>query len=137
MLIKHIRPWAVAAWAPLTYMGVEINRLGHSNKTRDPSRRRSSSIYEMGVGLLDDTPADDATSGVYLGILNIFNTIPQFIGTLISMVVFSIFEPGQGTEAMKEGRPAEGPNGISICLFIGAICAVMAAYATNNLRRLL
>lgn len=81
-------------------------------------------------------------SGLYLGILNIFTTLPQFIGTFISWVVFSILEPGKSPELAKEAHPDEhhstdGPNAIAVCLFIGALAAVLAAYKTEKYARML
>lgn len=81
-------------------------------------------------------------SGLYLGILNIFTTLPQFIGTFISWIVFSILEPGKSPELAKEAHPDEhhstdGPNAIAVCLFIGAWAAVLAAYKTERYARML
>jgi solute carrier family 45 protein 1/2/4 len=78
-------------------------------------------------------------AGVYLGILNLYTTLPQFIGTFISWTVFSILEPGKSPELAKEAHPDEhhstdGPNAIAVCLFIGAMAAVLAAYATKKLK---
>ena len=81
------------------------------------------------------------TAGIYLGILNLFTTLPQFVGTFISMIVFSILEPGKSPELHGEKTPEdiknvkEKPNGIAVCLFIGALSALGAAYATRSLRR--
>ncbi|CRK31108.1 hypothetical protein BN1708_015901 [Verticillium longisporum] len=51
--------------------------------------------------------------------------------------VFTILEPGKSPELAKGADPAEhhdtdGPNAIAVCLFIGAISAVGAAYATSS-----
>ncbi|RDW85079.1 MFS general substrate transporter-36 [Coleophoma cylindrospora] len=152
-------PWAVACWAPSTFLGIEVNRLS-SNTTLaangHPYRRvsRSNSI-DMDLNsptgsllhLEHDGPADDPVastgelSGLYFGILNIYATIPQFIGTFISMIVFSILEPGKSPELADTADPEEhhstdGPNAIAVCLFIGAICNVGAAFATKKLRDL-
>jgi solute carrier family 45 protein 1/2/4 len=153
-------PSAIAGLACSTYIGVEINRassalpISHSrsrSRTREPSRRRSSSSeYE-----LDRDPAklhlrhspDSITpssstgelSGIYLGILNIYTTLPQFIGTAISWVVFSILEPGKSPELAKDAKPDEqhstdGLSGIAVCLFIGGLSAYMAAMASRKLK---
>ncbi|MCJ1354642.1 MAG: hypothetical protein MMC33_004631 [Icmadophila ericetorum] len=156
-------PWAIACWAPFAFMGVEINRLSTSPLDPAPSPRQSS------YPLLSTTPASPTlpsnrsssadrensgsgeTAGIYLGILNLFTTLPQFVGTFISMIVFSIFEPdehelhtgetaGSGnTVGSVEGEKAEakeGLNAIAICLFIGAICAIGASYATRSLKHM-
>jgi solute carrier family 45 protein 1/2/4 len=80
-------------------------------------------------------------SGLYFGILNIYTTLPQFLGTFISMIVFSILEPGKSPELASDADPSEhhgtdGPNAIAVCLFIGALSAVGAAWATKKLRDL-
>ncbi len=90
-----------------------------------------------------DTPSSTGElAGVYLGILNLFTTLPQFVGTFISTIVFAILEPGKSPELAKEAHPDEhhstdGPNAIAVCLFIGALSTVGAAYATTRLRYVL
>jgi len=78
-------------------------------------------------------------SGVYFGILNIYTTIPQFIGTILSTIVFSILEPGKSPELAHSAHPEEthrtdGPNGVAVCLFIGALSAIVAVFATRKLK---
>ena len=144
-------------------MGVEINRLGNSIPTHSSrSRGRDSTQYvripDMSIEL-DTEPSilhlqheteassssDNSSSstgelaGVYLGILNLYTTLPQFIATGISMVVFSVLEPGKSPELAKDAHPDEhhgtdGPNAIAVCLFIGALSSVGAAYATQRLK---
>ena len=149
-------PWSLASWAPSAFMGIEINRL--SSSPGSYRRLSTSNSYEMGSPNTPSTPtllrlehgpsADDGISstgelaGLYLGILNIYTTIPQFIGTFISMIVFSILEPGKSPELATDADPSEhhgtdGPNAIAVCLFIGAICAIAAAFATKRLKDLL
>lgn len=87
----------------------------------------------------DPTPSSTGElAGIYLGILNLFTTLPQFVGTFISMLVFAVLEPGQSPELAEGGelRPAEGVNAIAVCLFIGAVSALGAAWATGRLRGL-
>lgn len=97
-------------------------------------------------GNTDVTSSTGETAGMYLGVLNVFTTLPQFVGTFISMIVFAIFEPGRSRElaghhddqaaaaAAAATKEDSGVNAISICLFIGGACALMAAYATKRLR---
>merc|ERR1712098_11650 len=80
-------------------------------------------------------------SGLYFGILNIYAVIPQFISTFISMIVFNILEPGKSPELAHDADPSEhhstdGPNAIAVCLFIGAVSTIGAAFATKRLRAL-
>jgi solute carrier family 45 protein 1/2/4 len=83
--------------------------------------------------------ANGELAGIYLGILNLYTTLPQFIATGISMVVFSVLEPGKSPELAKDAHPdehhgTEGYNGIAVCLFVGALCSVVAAVATQRFK---
>lgn len=139
-------PWAIACWAPNTYLGVEVNRL--SSSTPSISLRRptltshpSASSVEKGPDSLDSTSTGEL-SGLYFGILNIYTTIPQFIGTFISMVVFAILEPGKSPELAKDAHPSEhhstdGVNAIAVCMFIGGLCSIGAAVSTQKLKALM
>lgn len=143
-------------------MGIEINRLttpstmlanGTSyRRLSDPSTEDFSSPTGSPTLLrlnhldrdIEDSPSADSstgeTAGIYLGILNLFTTLPQLVGTFISMVVFSILEPGKSPELHEDGseedvaKAADGPNAIAVCLFIGALSAVGAAYATQRMK---
>ncbi|KAI5365233.1 Putative MFS transporter superfamily [Septoria linicola] len=153
-------PSAIAGLACTTLIGVEINRLsstlptmgarnGRTPLSRTPSSRRSSNDYELeeplhlrhssqsSVGATHSATGE--LSGIYLGILNIYTTLPQFVGTAISWVVFSILEPGKSPELAKDAHPddvhpTEGLSGIGVCLFIGSLSSVMAAIATRKLK---
>lgn len=141
-------------------MGVEINRLTTpstmlangssyrrlSNANDDFSSPAPSPTF-LRLNHLDrddDSSSPDSstgeTAGIYLGILNLFTTLPQFVGTFISMIVFSILEPGKSPELHEDlgeedvAKAADGPNAIAVCLFIGALSAVVAAYATTKMK---
>ncbi|KAI1760334.1 MFS general substrate transporter [Hypoxylon sp. FL1150] len=147
-------PWNIASWAPSAFLGVEVNKLsgaGSSAPHRRLSHDSNIKLAEMNelsnTSLLspDDPHSKPGTtgqlSGVYFGILNIYTTIPQFIGTILSTIIFSILEPGKSPELAHGAHPDEhhstdGPNAISICLFIGACSAVVAIFATRRLRYL-
>ncbi|GAB7347981.1 hypothetical protein MBLNU459_g5482t3 [Dothideomycetes sp. NU459] len=142
-------PWALASWAPFTFIGIEINKMGSSipmtssRRSNEQHERASGSVFELDREpqnlrqSKDSAPAGEL-AGIYLGILNLYTTLPQFVGTGISMVVFSILEPGKSPELAKDAHPDEhhstdGPNAIGVMLFIGAICSCGAAYATRRL----
>lgn len=186
-------PWAIACWAPFTFMGVEINRLAEGGpdnlsttrsngfyrpispsaeedndlemspiglpdhiRPRPPSRVSSRQSHGRNVsdGVLrllhvdeqDEPPPTGELAGVYLGVLNVYTVLPQFVGTFIAWVVFSILEPGKnmdedsGSSESKSDHTSwlelkgDKPNAISVCLFIGAICATFAAEATRRFR---
>jgi solute carrier family 45 protein 1/2/4 len=142
-------PWAITMWAPPTFLGVEVNKLSGQDGAGGSYRRLSTeSAIEMashdpdGSGLQRSEESPDSSSrelsGIYFGILNIYTTLPQFVGTFISSIVFAVLEPGKSPELATDAHPSEhhstdGPNAISICLFIGAISAVASAYATRRL----
>ncbi|KAK8167173.1 hypothetical protein BC567DRAFT_230731 [Phyllosticta citribraziliensis] len=139
--------WAIACWAPFSLMGEEINRLAGSERSGAGYRRVSGSSDielaggESSKGGANGSGSSGEMSGVYLGILNLFTTLPQFVGTFISWVVFSVLEPGKSPELAKGAHQSgsqhhgrDGPNAIAVCLFIGALSAGVAAYATNRLR---
>lgn len=137
-------PWLLSTWAPVTFMGMEVNRISS----------RPSSIplaLQLENGDLpspsfdkenrDNKSSQGGESGLYFGIFNIYTTIPQFIGTFISMTVFAILEPGKSPELAQdalasEHHSTEGPNAISICLLIGACSMVGAMFATRKLKKL-
>jgi solute carrier family 45 protein 1/2/4 len=150
----------LASWAPNTFMGMEVNRLSSpiSNRRGSFSRPESIELYSPqtphssrtpmtphmpSLLLLEsaspETPVVASTgelSGLYFGILNIYTTLPQFLGTFISMIVFSILEPGKSPEFHGDdpatSKSATGPNGIAVCLFIGGLSNIGAAWATKK-----
>ncbi|KAL4879578.1 hypothetical protein BJY04DRAFT_193169 [Aspergillus karnatakaensis] len=156
-------PWAVSCWAPFAFMGVEINRLAMnpsqasrlSGVTMITYRDLNTDASEMDVLRLNhhdpdsDSDAEDGISnipstgelaGIYLGVLNVYTTLPQFVGTFISWIVFSILEPGStkrddsASDSTWMDLDKSTPNAISICLFIGAISALVAVEATRRMR---
>ena len=88
-----------------------------------------------------EEPSTGELAGVYLGILNFYTAFPQLLGTFVGMVVFALVEPGKSRElaGAPEG-PAEGGarkggvNAIAVCMFLGGLSSLGAAYATWRLR---
>jgi solute carrier family 45 protein 1/2/4 len=149
------RPWAVACWAPSAFLGIEVNRIStkvapngasyrrlstdHRVNSMDLEAPESPSVLRLEHGVDDGVASTGELSGIYFGILNIYSTLPQFVATFIAMIVFQILEPGKSPELAHEADPSEhhgtdGPNAISVCLFIGGLSAVGAAYASKRLR---
>lgn len=163
-------PWAVSSWAPFAFMGVEINKLAlgptQASRLSGVTMITSSSIRsgaygdrngdtEMDVlrlnhndtdsdsdteGGTSDLPSTGELAGIYLGVLNVYTTLPQFVGTFISWIVFSVIEPGStkrdATETQWINLDKGSPNAISICLFIGALSTLVAIEATRRLRHI-
>lgn len=142
-------PWAVGGWASFALIGAEINKLSSSiPQTHSTSYHQvSQDAVEMEQPVLHLRHDSDASvhgegqtgelAGIYLGILNLYTTLPQFIGTGISTVVFSILEPGASPELSHADKalkaPSDGMSGIGVCLFIGSICAGIAAWKCRDL----
>lgn len=153
----------------MTFLGVEVNRLSTgSGNTSEYQRLADAQEFELTSRASSDIPlsllhgdgqeGDEAStghgdhvsstgelSGIYFGILNIFTTLPQFVGTFISAIVFAILDPGKSPELAGGGEDGEvaapdatasGPNAISVCLFIGAMSSLYGAYVTRRLRHL-
>lgn len=155
-------PWSICSWAPFAFMGVEINRLAsspqrpHSRSSsgvkisleRSAPHRDHDAVYSVREKVKDDadimSESDGGSSsgglaGIYLGVLNVYTTLPQFVGTFISWVVFTILEPETRDPEHQDGElgnvEQKGPNPISICLFIGAMSACLAFEATRRLKK--
>lgn len=140
-------PWAIATWAPPALLGVEVNKLsGAYRRLSDEPDIELSSVGrcrtpEAGPDRLAMSKSPTAElSGIYFGILNIYTALPQFVGAFIASVVFAVLEPGGSPElaahAAKAPGDATGPSAISACLFIGALSALVASFATRRLKHL-
>lgn len=80
-------------------------------------------------------------SGIYLGILNVFACLPQFVSTFISFVVFSILEPGKSQEFADDGGgeleiEEGGVNAIAVVMGLGGISVLVAAHYTMRFKNL-
>lgn len=112
---------------------LEVLRLNHRDADSDTDEEDASSNINI--------PSTGELAGIYLGVLNVYTTIPQFVGTFISWIVFTVLEPG--IEPNKDGDTQwmnldkDRPNAIAVCLFIGAISALVAAEATRRLKYVL
>ncbi|KAH7171138.1 major facilitator superfamily domain-containing protein [Dactylonectria macrodidyma] len=145
-------PWTLAMWAPVTFLGVEVNklsgiengaayrRISNGGDIELPELQSDDAPLRLEHGADPDSPTMASTgelSGIYFGILNIYTTLPQFIGTFIASIVFAILEPGRSSASEEVKKPStEGPNPISVCLFIGAMSALVAAYMTRKMKYL-
>ncbi|KAK3996335.1 major facilitator superfamily domain-containing protein [Cladorrhinum sp. PSN332] len=139
-------PWSVSGWAPTTFLGIEVNKLSSGNGNDSPAAKslemRDVSAIERGLKpKADENASTGELSGVYFGILNIYVTIPQFLSTLMSGLVFAILEPGKNPELASEehpGQPADinGPNAIAVSMVIGSLGTLVAAYVAQKLRHI-
>lgn len=151
-------------------MGIEINKLDAGNSVNAtgyaplaprlsitleqqptdafPLHRRNSSSASNSSTTLYLNHSDGASvsstgelAGVYLGVLNVYTTLPQLVGTFISWVVFSLLEASKADlsdddpEHHKWLDLQEGaPNAVAVCLFVGACCALVAGESARRLR---
>ncbi|EXJ88260.1 hypothetical protein A1O1_05190 [Capronia coronata CBS 617.96] len=167
-------PWAVSCWAPFGLLGVEINKIsaGPHAQLHGPTapgytavrgsieegdediemeealqRRRGLSEGVLMINHPSDHGAHSSTgelAGVYLGVLNVYTTLPQFVGTFLSWIIFTLLEPNKDDVVADEdpdhhrwlSLKKNAPNAIAICLFVGAICSIIAAEAARRLRRM-
>ena len=124
-----------------TANGSAYRRLSRDDRDDSIELQRSGSSLHLEHGTEDVDASTGELSGIYFGILNIYTTLPQFVGTFISMIVFAILEPGKSPELAHDADPSEhhgtdGPNAIAVCLFIGALSTLGAAYAIWRLKHL-
>jgi solute carrier family 45 protein 1/2/4 len=69
--------------------------------------------------------------------MNVFSCLPQFVGSFMSFVVFSILEPGKSPEFSDGGDiqpPKHGVNAIAVCMGIGGLATLAAAHFTARFR---
>ena len=112
----------------------------------DPHRSSSERILRLGVRASDahirpalrgePAPTNDV-AGEMLGIMNVFVTLPQFIMTFVSSIVFAILEPGKSKE-LTEGKVEVrgGVSAIAVVMVIGGVGSLVAGWLTFKLRKL-
>jgi solute carrier family 45, member 1/2/4 len=113
--------------------------------------RNSSTALSSPTTLHIQHPSIDAAAvsstgelaGVYLGVLNVYTTLPQLVGTFISWIVFSLLEPSKAD--LSDDDPEHhkwldlqkgAPNAVAVCLFVGACCVVVAGESARRLRKM-
>ena len=114
----------------------------------DPSRssedrilrlsRRNSSLQSRPLRLqLEESAPTNDIAGEMLGIMNVFVTLPQFIMTFVSSVVFAILEPGKSKE-LTEGKVETrgGVSAIAVVMVVGGIGSLIAGWLTMKLKKL-
>lgn len=112
----------------------------------DPTRSSEERVLRLGRGsdlmlrplpvhLHEPAPTNDV-AGEMLGIMNVFVTLPQFIMTFVSSIVFAILEPGKSKE-LTEGKVEVrgGISAIAVVMVIGGMGSIVAAWLTMKLRR--
>jgi solute carrier family 45, member 1/2/4 len=99
---------------------------------------RTSDVHYSRLPLRHDPAPTNDVAGEMLGIMNVFVTLPQFIMTFVSSIVFAILEPGKSTE-LTEGKVGVGRGGVSaiaVVMVIGGVGSLVAGWLTLKLRKL-
>jgi len=125
-------------------MEAEVDENIEMEEARQQRRVRSDSVLRLSHHDADNVyPSTGELAGVYLGVLNVYTALPQFVGTFISWIVFTLLEPSK--KDVYDDDPdhhksldvkKNAPNAIAICLFIGACFSLVAAEATRRLKKL-
>ncbi|CAN6669860.1 hypothetical protein TRVA0_042S00540 [Trichomonascus vanleenenianus] len=138
--------WAITTWAPFALLGTEILKLPPQPLPSDMySHVPQEEDIELGerITVAPEAafthPADNTTgeqSGVYLGIHNVAITLPQFVSTCMSFLIFSAIT--DEADASLPEKPNEGDGGTAIArtLQVGAITAAIAGILTMKLKRM-
>ncbi|OKL57842.1 hypothetical protein UA08_07303 [Talaromyces atroroseus] len=128
---------------------MDVLRLNHRTGDEDSDDESSSGAAAGATTTTSDIASTGELAGIYLGVLNVYTTLPQFVGTFISWIVFSVLEPAlppppenddptQPIQGSRDGTwmnlDSDGPNAIAVCLFIGALSALVAAEATRRFK---
>ncbi|KAK5092101.1 hypothetical protein LTR70_005066 [Exophiala xenobiotica] len=138
-------PWAVSCWAPFAEMGVEINRLAHGGDGPTAAMMTSGGYRAVHpTDEDDDIEMELGTAGRPNGLLQRSDEAGAESGELAGIYLEpgkndATSEGGSGSDKAGDGNKylnLKGVNSIAVCLFIGAVCAVVAAEATRRLKRM-
>ena len=123
--------WALTLWAPWAIISAEISRRDAEQRER---RQRNFSISSEPIASPDSTHSYDSENpdgaspdeeedadqaGVILGIHNMAIAAPQIIATVVSSVIFRIYQKPRGTP---------GDRSIAIVMALGGIAVLASAY---------
>ncbi|KAK9360913.1 hypothetical protein V1504DRAFT_453638 [Lipomyces starkeyi] len=97
----------------------------------------SSLSDEDDVATDEESEESSEQAGIYLGLHNVSITIPQFVSTFMSFVIFSILDPGKSEELTGDGdeQSRTGVDAIGVTLRLGGITALVSAYMAWKLRK--
>lgn len=127
--------WALTLWAPWAIISAEISRRDEVLRTQRQERNLSpnrppvasldgySSDENPPHELNDEEEADQA--GVILGIHNMAIAAPQIIATVVSSILFRVFQK-------PRGQP--GDHSIAIVLALGGISVLISAFFIHRIK---
>ncbi|KAK0722570.1 MFS general substrate transporter [Lasiosphaeria miniovina] len=128
--------WALTLWAPWAIISAEISRRdelrrGQKQQSPSPSREHIASLdgyssdenREREVGGAGEEEEDQA--GVILGIHNMAIAAPQIIATVVSSIIFRIFQKPRGTP---------GDHSMAIVMALGGLTVMISAWFIHLIR---
>lgn len=122
--------WAMTSWAPFSLTAQRIHELPPEIYENDEEVPTVLNTIVVNPSISSDSDIDDHNcgdkSGIYLGIHNTAITLPQFLSTFGSYLVFRILQ----TDPSKPGN--DGGHAIAITMQIGALFALIAAYFAKH-----
>ncbi|KAK3295835.1 major facilitator superfamily domain-containing protein [Chaetomium fimeti] len=132
--------WALTLWAPWAIISAEISRRDEIRRSQYAQRNPSSS-GTGGVASLDGYSSDennreraldddaegdaDDQAGVILGIHNMAIAAPQIIATVVSSVIFRVFQKPRGVP---------GDHSIAVVLALGGITVLISVFFIHRIR---
>lgn len=128
--------WALTLWAPWAIISAEISRRDEIRRANYAQRALSPPV-RGGVTPLDvpNTSSDDNNNdeeeeasdqaGVILGIHNMAIAAPQIIATVVSSVIFRVFQKPRGVP---------GDHSIAIVLALGGITVLVSAFFIHRIK---
>jgi solute carrier family 45 protein 1/2/4 len=128
--------WALTLWAPWAIISAEISRRDELRRAQYAQRNLSPS--GRGVAPLDGYSLEDENrdreltdeedsdqAGVILGIHNMAIAAPQIIATVVSSIIFRIFQKPRGVP---------GDHSIAVVLALGGISVLVSAFFIHRIR---
>jgi solute carrier family 45 protein 1/2/4 len=106
--------WAMTLWAPWAIISAEISQRDAINRAR---KARLAALGNPAVPDEEEEEQDDA--GVILGIHNMAIAAPQIIATVVSSIIFKIWQKPRGTP---------GDRSIAFVLALGGICVLASSF---------
>lgn len=99
-------PWAMTLWAPFAIIAAEVSK-------RDAIRRANAKTNNI-----NDANDNGDQAGVILGIHNMSVATPQVLATMVSSLIFKIFQKPRGTPGDRSLPIVLTVFGLSVCVSV-------------------
>jgi solute carrier family 45, member 1/2/4 len=126
--------WALTLWAPWAIISAEISRRDALIRSQKHTDGHFRSVATGPDGSSDEDVDDESQgdeseevdqAGVILGIHNMAIAAPQMIATVISSIIFRVFQKPRGTP---------GDHSIAVVLALGGVTVLLAAYFVHRIQ---